>query len=121
MKKRWLGIMLLCLAPLLSAVSCQNTDTYRNGSNMLGVVQLGPFPKQSVWVGGYNLYLSESPTGPFQKINSEPVLGFSSLMVPYLKPGKVYYFRMTSVGRRKPSRESVPGRVFARTAKQSWN
>jgi hypothetical protein len=121
MKKQWMAFALLCLAPMLSGVSCQTKDTFSGGSNMLGVVKLGPFPAQRAGVGGYNLYLSEVRTGPFEKINTDPVLGYSSLMVPYLKPGQVYYFRMTAVGLGASPKESVPGPVFARTAQQSWN
>jgi hypothetical protein len=67
-------------------------------------------------VGGYNLYLSEKKDGPFEKINTEPVLGFSRLMVPYLNPGQSYYFRMTSVAARDNRKESAPGQVFVRKA-----
>ena len=121
MKKQWIAFALLCLAPILAGVSCQTKDTYSGGNNMLGVVKLGPFPAQRTGVGGYNLYLSSARTGPFEKINTDPVLGYSSLMVPYLNPGQVYYFRMTAIGTGASPKESAPGQVFARTAQQSWN
>jgi hypothetical protein len=116
MKQRWFAILCVALLPCLLGVSCAGSDKFRGGGNMLGIVQLGPFPKQSAAIGGYNLYLSETKDGPFDKINTEPVLGGSRLMVPYLKPGQVYYFRMTSVAAKDPSRESAPGQVFQRTA-----
>ncbi|HTB21881.1 MAG TPA: fibronectin type III domain-containing protein [bacterium] len=121
MKQRWMGIVLLCLAATLACTACSSASAFRGGNNMQGVVKLGPFPKQAASVAGYNLYLSENPGGPFQKINDEPVLGYSSLMVPYLKAGQVYYFRMTAVGFGTPPRESRPGAAFKRTAVQSWN
>ena len=120
MKKYWVWAW-LGLAPLVAGVSCQNRDTYRGGADMQGVVKLGPFPAQGARVGGYNLYLAAAPAGPFKKINDEPISGGSSLMVPYLKPGQTYYFRMTSVGRDNPNLEGRPGAVFKRVAVQSWN
>lgn len=117
MTKRWTLLGLLALAPLLLAPSCSGADKFRNSKNLLGVVELGPFPKQAAGVGGYNLYISQkSATGPFEKINDAPVLGGSRLMVPYLNPGQEYYFRMTSVSARDSSRESPPGGVFKRKA-----
>jgi hypothetical protein len=86
--------------------------------DLLGVVELGPFPKASAKVAGYNLYYSEKKEGPFSKINAEVVQGGTRLMVPYLKPGITYYFRMTSVSSKDSSVESVPGEVFARTAEE---
>jgi|GEM_PF-2498022 len=121
MKKSWLVIALWCLAPLVLGVSCQNSDTFKNGSDVLGAIKLGPFPRQSALVGGYNLYMCETFKGTYEKINTEPVEGNTSIMVPYLKPGTIYYFYMTSVGHKDPGKESRPSRIFARTAKQSWN
>jgi hypothetical protein len=121
MKRQWIAFALLCLAPILAGVSCQTKDTFSGGNNMLGVVKLGPFPRQGPGVGGYNLYLSDKTAGPFQKINTDPVLGYTSLMVPYLKTGQVYYFYMTAIGLGASPRESRPGQMFARTAQQSWN
>lgn len=109
-------LLSLLLAPLLLGSSCGGADKFRTSRNLLGVVELGPFPKQSPGVGGYNLYLSEKKEGPFEKINSEPVLGFTRLMVPYLNPGQSYFFRMTSVAAKDPTRESAPGQVFMRKA-----
>jgi len=106
----------LVLTPLLMGGACTGADKFRTSRNLLGVVELGPFPKQGPGVGGYNLYLSEKKDGPFEKINSEPVLGFSRLMVPYLNPGQAYYFRMTSVAVKDPNKESAPGQVFFRKA-----
>jgi hypothetical protein len=110
-------LIALLSAPLLMGVSCADGDKYRTGKNLLGVVKLGPFPKQSAGVGGYNLYIAKAKEGPFEKINEVPVLGLTSLMVPQLNPGQNYYFRMTSVGVKDPSKESAPGAVFARVAK----
>ncbi len=121
MRKSLLALALACLAPLVLAGSCSTVDANRNGANMLGIVKLGPFPRQPAWCAGYNLYFSDSVKGPFQKINTEPVLGYSNLMVPYLKPGKTYYFYMTAISKRDPSREGRPGGMFARVARQSWN
>jgi hypothetical protein len=114
-------LLALILSPLLLGMSCGGADKFRTSRNLLGVVELGPFPKQSQGVGGYNLYLSEKKEGPFEKINTEPVLGFSRLMVPYLNPGQSYYFRMTSVAARDKNRESAPGQVFARKAAPKAN
>jgi hypothetical protein len=96
--------------------SCADGDKYRTSKNLLGVVELGPFPKQGPGVGGYNLYISKSKDGPFDKINDQPVLGYTRLMVPYLDPDKAYYFRMTSVSSRDVNKESAPGQVFVRKA-----
>lgn len=109
--------LILCLAaPFIGGASCDKKDAFRSSKDYLGVVELGPFPKQGPGVGGYNLYLSESKDGPFEKINETPVLGYSKLMVPMLDPGKDYYFRMTSVSQKDPSKESAPGGAFKRTA-----
>jgi hypothetical protein len=116
MRKAWTLVGLLALSPLLMAPSCSGADRFRNQKNLLGVVELGPFPKQAAGVGGYNLYFAEKAEGPFEKINQEPVLGQTRLMVPYLDPGKDYFFRMTSVSARDSSKESAPGQVFKRQA-----
>ncbi|MGH7441912.1 MAG: hypothetical protein ACREKE_04475 [bacterium] len=120
-KKCWMALALVCLAPLfLGACSSMNNT----GPNLLGVVKLGPFPKQPSWASGYNLYFNDKLNRQykgFQKINDEPILGGTSLMVPYLKTGKTYYFYMTATLRRNPSRETGPGQMFARKAQQSWN
>jgi hypothetical protein len=116
MRTRWTLIALLALTPLAIAPSCSTADKFRNQRDLLGVVELGPFPKQAAGVGGYNLYFSQKPDGPFEKINQEPVLGGTRLMVPMLNPGQDYYFRMTSVSARDNNKESAPGQVFKRTA-----
>lgn len=109
-------VLLLLLSPWLGGAACSKGDLHKTGKDYLGVVELGPFPKQGPGVGGYNLYLAEKKEGPFTKINEEPVLGFSKLMVPMLNPGQDYFFRMTSVGLKDNSKESVPGGTFKRTA-----
>lgn len=111
----------LVLSPLLMGGACTGADKFRSSRNLLGVVELGPFPKQGPGVGGYNLYLSEKKDGPFEKINSEPVLGFSRLMVPYLNTGQTYFFRMTSVASKDVNKESAPGQVFSRKAQPKAN
>ena len=116
MRARWIFLSALLAAPLLMGGSCVEGDKFSAGVNLLGVVELGPFPKQSVGVGGYNLYIAHSQNGPFEKINDQPVLGYSRLMVPYLNPGQAYYFRMTSVSSRDATRESAPGQIFVRKA-----
>lgn len=116
MRARWILLSALLAAPLLMGGSCVEGDKFRSGQNLLGVVELGPFPRQPVGVGGYNLYIAKSKDGPFEKINDQPVLGYSRLMVPYLNPGQAYYFRMTSVSSRDVTRESAPGQVFVRKA-----
>lgn len=116
MTLRWTLCALMALGPLLIAPSCGGADLYRKNRNLMGVVELGPFPALPQGVGGYNLYLATKADGPFEKINPQPVLGGSRLMVPYLNPGQEYYFRMTSVASKDPSRESPPGQVFKRTA-----
>jgi hypothetical protein len=118
MKKLFIAFAFLGLLPFTLGVSCSNADKFRTGANLMGVVQMGPFPKLAPKVGGYNLYIAKSKDGPFDKINDEPILGGARLMVPYLDPGKDYYFRMTSVSAKDPSRESAPGQVFKRTARQ---
>jgi hypothetical protein len=116
MRKKWMLLSLLALAPLAMAPSCSGADKFRNQSNLMGVVELGPFPKQSPGVGGYNLYFAKKADGPFEKINEEPVAGGTRLMVPMLDPGTEYFFRMTSVSARDSSKESAPGQVFKRKA-----
>lgn len=116
MSTRWILLGLLALAPLVAASSCSGADKFRTSRNLLGVVELGPFPKQAQGVGGYNLYLSDTKDGRFEKINDTPVKGGSRLMVPYLNPGQDYWFRMTSVSSRDSSKESAPGGAFKRTA-----
>jgi hypothetical protein len=109
-------ILLVLLSPWLAGASCDGADKFRNSKNFLGVVELGPFPKQAPTVGGYNLYMSEKPGGPFEKVSDQPVLGYSKIMVPMLNPGQSYYFKMTSVSKGNPVRESVPSAVFVRKA-----
>ena len=116
MRARWMLLSALLVAPLLMGGSCADGDKFRNSKNLLGVVELGPFPKQAAGVGGYNLYIAKAKDGPFDKINDQPVLGYTRLMVPYLDPGKAYYFRMTSVSSRDANKESAPGQVFLRKA-----
>lgn len=116
MRQRWFLAALLMAAPLILAPSCGGADKFRVQRDLLGVVELGPFPKQAPGVGGYNLYISEKKDGPFEKINDTPVLGSSRLMVPYLNVGQDYFFRMTSVSQRDSSKESAPGGVFKRAA-----
>jgi hypothetical protein len=115
MLKRALVFVLL-LSPFLGGATCGGADKFRTSKDLLGVVELGPFPKQGPGVGGYNLYLSESKTGPFEKINAEPVLGYSKIMVPRLNVGQDYFFRMTSVSAKNPEKESAPGGVFVKKA-----
>ena len=109
-------IALLLLSPWLGGATCGGADKFRTSKGLLGVVELGPFPKQGPGVAGYNLYMSEKKDSGFEKINDEPVSGLSKLMVPMLNPGQDYYFRMTSVSQKDPSKESVPGGVFKRVA-----
>jgi len=116
MRIRWILTGLLALSPLMMAPSCSGADKFRNQRDLMGVVELGPFPKQAAGVGGYNLYFGQKPEGSFEKINQEPVAGGTRLMVPMLDIGKDYYFRMTSVSARDTSKESAPGQVFKRTA-----
>jgi hypothetical protein len=116
MTNRWIILALLACTPWLLGQSCSGTDRYRKSQNLMGVVELGPFPKMAAGVGGYNLYIAKAMDGPFEKINDTPVLGGTRLMVPYLDPGKDYYFRMTSVSSRDKSKESPPGQVFKRQA-----
>jgi hypothetical protein len=119
MTRAWIAAGLLALAPLLIAPSCGGADKFRNQRNMLGVIELGPFPKQAPGVGGYNLYMGKTKEGDFEKLNLDgPVLGHSRLMVPMLEPGKDYFFKMTSVSAKDPSKESAPGGVFKRTASE---
>jgi hypothetical protein len=115
MLKRVLVLMVL-LAPWLGGASCDGADKFRNSKNFLGVVELGPFPKQGPTVGGYNLYMSEKREGPYALVSEQPVLGYSKIMVPMLNPGQPYYFKMTSVSKGRPVRESVPSAVFVRKA-----
>lgn len=116
MSKRWIVLGLLALSPLIAASSCGGADKFRSSRNLLGVVELGPFPKQAQGVGGYNLFIADTKEGPFEKINDTPVLGGSRLMVPYLNVGQDYWFRMTSVSSRDSSKESAPGGAFKRKA-----
>ena len=109
-------IFLLLIAPFLGGASCDKKDAFRSQKDYLGVVELGPFPKQGPGVGGYNLYMADKKDGNFERINDTPVLGYSKLMVPMLNPGQDYYFRMTSVSQKDLSKESVPGAVFKRAA-----
>jgi hypothetical protein len=119
MKKSFIALALLACVPWMLGSSCAGTGKYRTSANLMGVVQLGPFPKQSAGVGGYNLYLAQANSGPFDKVNSDPIQGGARIMIPYLVPGQDYYFRMTSVSARDSSRESAPGQVFKRTAMAS--
>ena len=121
MSKRWLCLALLAVLPWMLGASCSNGNKFRSGANLMGVVQMGPFPKLAPKVGGYNLYIAKTKDGPFDKINDEPIVGGARLMVPYLDPGKDYFFRMTSVSASDSSRESAPGQVFKRTAVQKNN
>lgn len=91
-------------------------DRYRTKKELFGVVELGPFPKATAGVGGYNLYMSETKDGKFEKINDGLVLPLSKIMVPYLEPQKAYYFRMTSISSKDASKESQPGGAFMKTA-----
>jgi hypothetical protein len=116
MKKSWMALALLAILPWMLGGSCAETDKFRASKDLMGIVQLGPFPRLAPRVGGYNLYLAQSKDGPFDKINSDPILGGARLMVPYLVPGKDYYFRMTSISAKDASRESAPGQIFKRTA-----
>jgi hypothetical protein len=110
-------IVLLLLAPWLGGGSCSAADRYRVTKPMLGVVQLGPFPKTAAGVAGYNLYLSSSQEGPYEKINDElPLSGGQSILVPMLNPGQEYYFKMTSVSKKDPTKESAPSAPFKRKA-----
>lgn len=119
MRLRWISLfVMLAATPWVMGDSCAAGDKYRASKNLLGVVELGPFPKQAANVGGYNLYISPKKEGPFERINDQPVLGLTRLMVPYLTPGQAYFFRMTSVGVRDSSKESAPGQVFTRVAKE---
>lgn len=114
-------IFLLLLSPWLGGASCDKKDAFRTTKDLMGVVELGPFPKQAAGVGGYNLYLGETKDGKFEKINDAPVEGLTKIMVPMLNPGQDYFFKMTSVSSKDPSRESAPGGVFKRTAAAKTN
>jgi len=121
MRLKWILAALLVAQPFVMGVSCASGDKFRSGKDLLGVVALGPFPKQAAGVGGYNLYIAKQQKGPFDKVNDQPVLGFTRLMVPYLTPEQTYYFRMTSISSRDPNKESAPGQTFARKAVQKAN
>jgi hypothetical protein len=117
-------IVVLLLGPWLGAGSgggCSAADRYRTSTPMMGVVQLGPFPKTAAGVAGYYLYLSKSKEGPYEKIDGGPVGGGQSILVPMLNPGQDYYFRMTSVMAKDPSKESAPSVPFKRTAAAKKN
>jgi len=118
MKQTRFAIFMVVLAAWAFVASCANPGKFRGGPDLMGVVEMGPFPKQSAGVGGYNLYISESKDGPYEKANTDPILGGTRLMVPYLVPDKEYYFRMTSVAVKDVTRESAPGQVFQRKAKR---
>lgn len=109
-------VLLVLVAPFLGGATCDKGNAYRSQKDYLGVVELGPFPKQSAGVAGYNLYMADKKDGNFERINDTPVVGGAKLMVPMLNPGQDYYFRMTSVSQKDLSKESVPGAVFKRTA-----
>jgi fibronectin type 3 domain-containing protein len=55
-------------------------------------------------VAGYNIYRSMSPTGPFTKINSTPVLETTYTDTAVVS-GTTYYYAVTSVN--QDGRESV--------------
>jgi hypothetical protein len=120
MLKRSLVVLLL-LAPWLGGFSCNTADKYRTSTPMLGVVQLGPFPKTGPGVAGYYLYLSKSKDGPYEKIDGGPVGGGQSILVPMLNPGQDYYFKMTSVSDKDPNKESPQSAAFKRTAAAKKN
>jgi hypothetical protein len=121
MRLKWILAALLLAQPFLMGGSCAEGDKFRTGKDLLGVVALGPFPKQPAGVGGYNLYIAKAQAGPWERINDQPVLGFTRLMVPYLTPDQTYYFRMSSVSARDPNKEGPPGQTFSRKAVQKSN
>jgi hypothetical protein len=79
-----------------------------------GIVEFAKWPPRPKGVAGYNLYLGESKDGSFEKINDIPVVG---ILVPYLKPGEVYYFKLAYV--MADGREGKPGAAFTRKAAQA--
>ena len=91
---------------------------YRSSKNLLGVVELGPFPKAPFGVAGYSLYMAEKKEGPFKRINTEIMLPMTNIMIPYMNPGQEYYFKMSAITI-KPKREGPQGQVFSRKAAAS--
>jgi len=88
MRKPWILIALLALAPLTMAPSCSGSDKFRNQQNLLGVVELGPSRSSRRALAATTSTSAEMANGPFEKINQEPVLGGTRLMVPMLDPAK---------------------------------
>jgi Zn-dependent protease with chaperone function len=66
---------------------------------------------------GYNLYMADTSHGHYRKVNDSPIKGLDYL-VKGLKPGKRYYFVLTSLGYGKGTPlESKPSLEFYMVAK----
>lgn len=92
---------------------CGKGNKFSMANDFRGVVEIAAWPKLSPGVAGYNLYMSEEQNGKFEKINDLPITG-GKTMIPYLDPGRDYWFKLTSVGTK--GGESKPGGAWKRKA-----
>ena len=63
-------------------------------------------------VAGYNLYMSETEKGGYQKLNDALITG-TSYLVTVLTKGKTYFFVLTAVSTDNPPVLSRPSTVFS--------
>jgi hypothetical protein len=108
---RKLGISILLAGFLFG---CNKASIYSGGPPDFGaVVELNQWPPLPKGVAGYNVYMSKTAAGKFEKINDTPVTG-GKVIVPKLERGKDYFFKMTAVT--AAGAESVPSRVITHKA-----
>lgn len=117
--KTLLRSLALCaaLTPFVTGSSCTQANAFKTTHPDLGSgVEIGPFPKPPKGAMGYHLYMSEKADGKFERVSDAPVMGGGKVVIPYLKAGKLYYFRMTTVATDDAFKESAPSAVFNRKA-----
>jgi hypothetical protein len=103
---------MLCLLGL--AAGCAQSNKYSAmRPEYGGQVEFPQWPALPQGAAGYNLYMAAKAEGPWEKITDIPITG-GRMLVPYLDPGKEYFFRLTSVA--KGGAESRPGQAFKRKA-----
>lgn len=104
----------LAAAALLIFSACSEGNKYSAmRPEYGGQAEFPSWPALQKGVAGYNLYIAQAAAGPWEKINDSPITG-GRMMVPYLEPGREYFFRLTSVN--AAGVESRPGGAFKRKA-----
>ncbi len=117
-KRTWQALLVaLVLTPLVMGSACNQANAFKTARPDMGAgVEIGPFPQAPKGAMGYHLYMADKANGNFERVSDTPVLGRGKVVIPHLKAGHEYFFRMTTVASNDAYKESAPSAVFSRKA-----